>query len=157
MQTNAMETLIGAIVLLITFAFVFYAYQLAGPQNVGGGYSVVAEFDRADGLAVGADVRVSGIKVGTVTAMRLNDETFGAYVTMTLDSSVSLPEDTSARIASNGLLGQQYVSLEPGGEEATLQETGEISITSGSVDLMRLISQFIFSGPSSKSQGNAQK
>ncbi len=145
MRSNIMETLIGAVVLAITFAFVLYAYQVAGPKGIGGGYEVVAHFDRVDGLAIGADVRVSGIKVGSVTRMELEKERFGAIVIMELDRDIPLPEDTSASITSSGILGQQYISLEPGGEEGTLEESGEISITSGSIDLMKLIGQFIFS------------
>ena len=144
MRTNIFETIVGAIVLLVSISFVIYAYQIAGPRAISG-YQIYAQFDRVDGLALGADVRVSGIRVGSVSDMSLDNDVFGAKVTITLQNSVKLPEDTSARITSSGILGQAYVALEPGGAEENLTEGSEITITSGSVDLMSLISRVIFS------------
>ncbi len=143
MQGNIVETLIGAVVLVVAGVFFVYAYRTAG-LSASRGYEVVAEFDRVDGLALGADVRLAGIKVGSVSAMRLDPDNFSALVSMDLDPAYRLPEDTSARITSAGLLGQQYISLTPGGAEDALENGSEISVTTGAVDLMGLIGRFIF-------------
>src|SRR5689334_13773235 len=109
MQNNsAVETLIGAAVIAIAVAFLTFAYSSTG-------YEVTAKFNRADGVNVGTDVRLSGIKVGTVARMALDPMTYNAVVTIALQSNVKLPDDSSARITSEGLLGNQYISIEPGG------------------------------------------
>ncbi len=144
MGGNLVETLIGAIVLVVAALFLFFAYSRTDVRTVAG-YEVIAKFDRVDGLAIGSDVRMSGIKIGTVTDQELDKETFLAVVRMTIDSSVQLPEDSSAKIASEGLLGGNYLSLEPGGAEEVIEPGGEIKYTQGSIDLVSLLGQAIFS------------
>ena len=95
--------------------------------------------------ANGSDVRLSGIKIGTVVSQRLNAETYQAVVTLDLARDVKIPDDTSAKIASDGLLGGSYVALTPGGSPDYLTDGGEIMFTQGAVDLMSLIGQAVFS------------
>ncbi len=147
MQGNVIETIIGAVVLLVAGFFVTYAYRVAGVSS-STGYVVSAQFDRVDGLALGSDVRMSGIKIGTVTEMSLDRESYQARVEMTIFSDVRLYEGTAAKITSAGLLGSQYISLDPGGGEEPIASGGEITDAIGTVDLMSLISKFIFSGNS---------
>jgi phospholipid/cholesterol/gamma-HCH transport system substrate-binding protein len=144
MQSNLVETLIGTIVVAVAALFLFYGYTTSGMRS-SAGYKVTAEFSGVDGLANGSDVRLSGIKVGTVVSQQLNSETYQAVVTLDLARDVKIPDDTSAKIASDGLLGGSYVSLTPGGSPDYLADGGEIMFTQGSVDLMGLIGQAVFS------------
>ena len=154
MQSNLVETLIGTIVVLIAGAFLFYGYSTAGIRS-SNGYQVSAEFSRVDGLTNGSDVRMSGIKIGTVVAQRLDPKNYQAVVDMSLDSGVKIPDDSNAKITSEGLLGSNYVSIVPGGSETYLANGDEIMFTQGSVDLMGLIGQALFSTDSGK-KGESQ-
>ena len=151
MQSNVVETIIGAVVLLITILFVAYAYRVAGSTSQAG-YVITADFDRVDGLTLGADVRLSGIKVGSVTAMTLNPESYEASVEMTINPNIKLYDGTAVKITSAGLLGSQYVSLDPGGGSELLSDGSEITDAVGTVDLMSLIGRFIFNGGGGQEQ-----
>jgi len=150
MQSNFVETLIGAIVVVIAGVFLFYGYTTSGMRSETG-YEVTAEFNRVDGLATGSDVRLSGIKVGTVVSQSIDPKNYKAVVTMNLASDVKIPDDSSAKITSEGLLGSNYVALTPGGSEDYLEDGSEIDFTQGSVDLMGLIGQAVFSATGNKS------
>ncbi len=147
MTRNFLETILGAVVLAVAVAFFFYAYQSnhAGSSD---GYDLLAQFDRVDGLDNGADVRIGGIKVGSVTEQTLDPESYRAQVNFTVQSNVELPLDTSAAIMSDGLLGGKYLSLEPGGDIDMLEAGDEITLTQSSVRLEDLIGQLIYSGGS---------
>lgn len=144
MQSNIVETLVGAVVIAIAAGFLVYGFSMADIRG-SNGYTVTAAFDRVDGLANGSDVRMSGIKVGTVIGQRLDPQTYQAVVVLSLRPEIKLPTDSNARITSEGLLGGNYVSIMPGGSEDYLAEGEEIMFTQGSVDLMGLIGQAIFS------------
>lgn len=144
MQSNLVETLIGTLVVAVAAVFLFYGYGASGMRS-SAGYRVDAAFSAIDGLANGADVRVSGIKVGTVVHQNLDPETFQAVVTLDIAPNVKLPDDSSAKITSEGLLGGSYISVTPGGSEEYLADGSEIMFTQGSVDLMSLIGQAVFS------------
>lgn len=141
MKHNLVETLIGAVVLAAAGAFLAFAYTNTDMGSVRG-YEISARFNRVDGLTIGSDVRLSGIKVGTVVKQDLDKNTYQAIVHMTIDNSVKLPEDTFARITSEGLLGSNYLSLDPGGSDVFLKPGDEITQTQGAVDLLGLISKF---------------
>ena len=106
---------------------------------------VSAEFDNIDGVAVGSDVRVAGIKIGTVTGQSLNPKSYQARIDMVINPGIVLAEDTSAKVTSEGLLGSKFVALEPGGADTKLAEGSVISYTQGAVDIWSLISQAMFS------------
>ena len=146
MKSSVVETLVGAIIIAVAALFFLYAYKTAGlGGGVGVGYHVSAEFDNIDGVAVGSDVRVAGIKIGTVIGQSLNPKSYQARIDMILQPQVTLAEDTSAKITSEGLLGSKFVSLEPGGADQKLVEGSIISYTQGAVDIWSLISQAMFS------------
>lgn len=145
MKSSLVETLVGAAVILIAGFFLFYMYSSTGHSAGSGQYSITAEFDHIDGLPMGADVRLSGIKVGTVTGQKLDLESYRAIVSFSISNGVKLPKDTNAKIASKGLLGGAYVTLDPGGDEELLAEGGHILYTQSSIDLMGLIGKAIFS------------
>lgn len=155
MGRNLVETLMGAVVLVVAIGFLFFAYETAGMKKVEG-YEVVAKFDRVDGLTEGSDVRMSGIKVGTVTSQQLDPETYLAVVKISVSPKVKLPTDSSAQIASDGLLGDKYLSLTPGAEEEMLKSGGLIEHTQGSVDIVSLVGRLIFS-QTEKGEGDAKK
>ncbi len=153
------EILTGALVLVVALAFLAYAVMHSG-RSVGSGYLVKASFGHIDGLAVGGDVRIAGVKVGTVTDEQLDPKTFSAVVSMMIRDDVHLPKDTGASITSESLLGGKYISLSPGGDEADLKPGQTITITQSSVSLEELLGKFIFSVTSlnnSKSSGGDQQ
>lgn len=144
MSRNIIETIMGGVVLLVAAAFVVIAFE-GGSVSRDSGYTVMAEFDNASGLSPGAEVRMSGVKIGVVTSQRLDPQSYFAVVAMTVDETVRLPKDTSARILADGLLGSNFVSLEPGGDEETIEPGGEITFTQGSINVVDLLGRFIFS------------
>jgi phospholipid/cholesterol/gamma-HCH transport system substrate-binding protein len=154
MTHNLVETLIGAVVLVGAGAFLTFAYTNTDARRVHG-YEITARFNRVDGLTNGSDVRLSGIKVGTVTGQDLDRKTYQAVVRMSIDPSVKLPEDTFAKITSSGLLGNNYLALDPGGSDEYLKPGDQITQTQGSVDLLGLISKF--GGSAKKSDSDDKK
>lgn len=143
MESRLVETLIGAAVLAIAGLFFAFAYSSADVQS-GNGYNLMARFDNAGGVAPGTDIRVSGIKVGTVTKVALNPVSYRAEATLNITGNIELPDDSSAKVTSDGLLGGSYLAIEPGGGLDMLEDGGEIAYTQGSVDLMSLIGKAIF-------------
>ena len=144
MGKNLIETLMGAVVIAVAAIFMLFAYSKADVGAVDG-YTVKAKFDRIDGINVGGDVRLSGIKVGTVIDEVLDPETYFAIVTLSIKDGIKLPTDTSAACTSSGLLGSKYLNLSPGADETMIPEGGEIETTQGCIDLFALLGQMIFS------------
>ncbi|MGE3142222.1 MAG: MlaD family protein [Hyphomonadaceae bacterium] len=143
MSERLAETILGAIVAAI--AVVFFVFASAQAKQGGGaanGVDYVARFQRVDGVSVGSDVRVSGVKVGVVKTIALDPTTYMAKLTLSIDSNVHVLDDSVARIASDGLLGGAYVSIEPTGLDP-LPPGGEIVNTQGSVDLLTLLASAV--------------
>ena len=151
MHRNIIETVMGGVVLLVAAGFVVLAFQ-SGAVSTNAGYRVTAQFDNASGLAPGSEVRMAGVKIGTVTSQRLDPETFFAVVAMDIQSDIKLPLDTSARILADGLLGASFVALEPGGEEDSIPPDGQINFTQGSINVVDLLGRFIFSAADAAGQ-----
>ena len=152
MRRSPIETLVGALVIAVAVLFFVFAYNTAQVETVEG-YAVTAKFDRIDGIQRGSDVRMSGIKIGTVLDYRIDPETFLAVVSMSIESDIELPMDSSVSITSDGLLGDKYLSLTPGGDEEAIPDGGEIEITQGAIDLISMIGQLIFSQTGSEGGG----
>ena len=149
MGRNIVETIVGALVLVVACVFVVYAFSKsdrAGPD----GYELVARFGRIDGLKRGADVTLSGVKVGSVSGFSLDPKTYQAVVRLNVSSNVELPADTHAKIVSESLLGGMVVVLEPGGDRTMLKSGGEIEHTQDAIPLTELIAKFMFGGTESK-------
>ena len=144
------ETILGAIVAVVAIGFFAFAAAQAGQTTGSEGYDLTARFQRIDGINVGSDVRISGVKVGVVRAVALDNETYLARVTMVVNNGVTVPDDSTARIASDGLLGGAYVAIEPGSMDP-IPAGGEILNTQGSVDLLTLFSSMA-GGSQSSSQ-----
>jgi phospholipid/cholesterol/gamma-HCH transport system substrate-binding protein len=153
MKTNSVETAVGAVVILIAAAFFTFAYTTSGIGKGSGGYSLIAEFDNADGIGVGSDVRMSGVKIGTVTGQRLDTTTYQAVLDLSIDPDLKLPDDSSAKVTSEGLLGSKFIALEPGGSAETLKAGDRIAYTQGAIDIWSLVSQFMFDSSSNNSGG----
>lgn len=145
MASSATETVIGAVVLAVAGGFLVYAANTADVA-AGGGYPVLAKFRKAEGLNVGGDVRIAGVKVGTVSGMELDPTTYNAVLTLSVRSGIELPDDSSAKIASASLLGDSYVAIEPGGSEYMIEPGGEITYTQGSFSIGDAIGRFIHGG-----------
>jgi len=124
--------------------FLVFAYSKSGTRSVAG-YELIGKFNRVDGLTEGSDVRLSGIKIGTVTRQVLDPKSYLAVVTMTIKPEIKLPKDSSAQVSSDGLLGDKYLSLQPGADDEMLKPGGEIEHTQGSVDLISLVGRMMFS------------
>jgi phospholipid/cholesterol/gamma-HCH transport system substrate-binding protein len=143
MKGNLFEALIGAVVLAVAAVFLVVAFSTTD-VGVVDGYEVTATFDRVDGVNAGADVRMSGIKIGTVTKLELDPQTFLARATLNIDSAVELPSDSSAEITTEGLLGGKYMAIVPGGAEDVISDGGRIQFTQSSLSLEGLIGRFGF-------------
>lgn len=141
---GALEIVTGAAVLVVAAGFLAYAVAHSG-RSVGSGYTLYAQFDHIDGLTLGSDVRIAGVKVGTVTSEAIDPRTFVAKVAMSVNDDIHLPKDTGAEIDSESLLGGKYINLSPGGDEAKLKPGQTITVTQSSISLEQLLGKFIFS------------
>jgi phospholipid/cholesterol/gamma-HCH transport system substrate-binding protein len=144
MKSNTFEAIVGAVVIFLAVVFLFVGFssmKLKKSNN----YNLSALFNRIDGIKLGSDVRMSGIKIGTVTKQELDNSTFEAKVFMSIDSKISIPDDSSAKITTDGLLGGNYISIEPGGSDIYLSNNEEIFFTQGAVDLIGLVGEALFS------------
>ena len=147
MGKKGIEVLVGVFVLLGMLGLAFLAMKAANLGSVGGGdtYTVVARFDNIGGLKARAPVRSAGVTVGRVTKIALDNKTFQGVVTMELDRTFQFPKDSSAKILTSGLLGDQYLGLEPGGDDQNLQPGDTVAQTQSAVVLENLIGQFLTS------------
>jgi phospholipid/cholesterol/gamma-HCH transport system substrate-binding protein len=145
MGRKGIETLVGAFVLLGMVALVFLALQAANLGSFEGGdtYTLRAEFDNIGGLKTRAPVRSAGVNVGRVTSIGLDPVTYRGVVTMQVRQGFEFPKDTSAKILTSGLLGDQYIGLEPGPSEEMLTDGQRITQTQSAVVLENLIGQFL--------------
>lgn len=143
MRQNILEILMGTMVLIFAVTLLIFAYT-SNKSSITKGYPVTAKFDRIDGLVVGSDVKMSGIKVGTISNVMLDPQTYLAVVTMTLNPTVKLPTDTAAEVSSEGILGGKFMALVPGGADEILPPHGEILYTQSSVNLESLIGKVMF-------------
>lgn len=144
MASNAAETLIGAAVLVLAGGFIVYGAQNANVGSVGSGYyDVKAGFRKASGISSGADVRVSGVKVGSVSGLELDTESYRAIASLSICEDVQLPDDSVVTITSDGLLGGSYIAIDPGASDFFTEPGGELTNTQGSVDLIEMLSKAV--------------
>lgn len=154
MRRSVVETVLGAVVLVVAGTFLVFSYKTANIKKVSG-YEIYAEFSGIGGLAAGDDVQMSGVKVGTVTGVALNPANYLARVSMSIDPNIKLPDDTTALISSESLLGGKYLALEPGSSEDILAAGGRVMFTQAPQNLEQLLGKFIFSMQGSKDGANA--
>lgn len=148
MNRKSIDLLVGVFVLLGFAALLFLALKAGNLAsfNLGGGdsYAVTARFDNIGGLKVRAPVKSAGVVIGRVTDIRFDDKEYVAQVTMSLDKRYAFPKDSSAKILTSGLLGEQYVGLAPGAEADNLAAGAKITMTQSAVVLENLIGQFLY-------------
>lgn len=154
MRNETVETLIGAIVIVVAAVFVVFTYRTTG-QTVSG-YELTTKMPRVDGIAVGTDVKLAGVKIGSVSKLVLDPKDYRVSVHMDLQPSVQIPDDSSALVTQAGLLGSSYISISPGGSDTMLKPGGEIKNAQGAIDMMGLISKFANSGSSESAPQSAQ-
>lgn len=150
MSESRAEVLAGGAVLAVAVGFLVFAAQGAGITGSGGSYPLTASFRSVEGVQVGTDVRLAGVKVGSVTALTLNPQTFYADATISVRNGIELPDDSSILISSEGLLGGNFVEIVPGGSADNLAPGGEILDTQGAVSLITLLLKFVGGGDSDK-------
>jgi len=152
-RENIGEAIVGLLVVILAVWFVIFAWNRTGGGQKAGSIHVTAIFPNASGVTPGTDVRVAGLKIGTVQNLALDPQSYQVKVEMALDPATKLPADSSASITSEGLLGSTFVAMNPGGSPTPLKNGDTITDTQGSMDLMALIGQFINRPPGDKPAG----
>ena len=143
MSEHTTEVIVGAGVLAAAIGFVVYAGQISGFSNASATYPLEASFRSLEGVSVGTDVRLAGVKVGTVSEVELNTETFRADTTVSVSRDVEIPDDSAIIIASEGLLGGNFVEIVPGGSPFYFESGDTIEDTQGAVSLVSLLLKFV--------------
>jgi phospholipid/cholesterol/gamma-HCH transport system substrate-binding protein len=143
MGRTLIETIMGAVVLAVAGFFLAFAWRHAGMEEVKG-YSLTAQFAGIGGLETGADVRINGIKVGTVASQSLDPVSYNAVVILTIAQDIRLPADTTATIAAEGLLGGKYIKLIPGRAKARLPDGGQLAKTKDYKSIEEMVGELIF-------------
>jgi phospholipid/cholesterol/gamma-HCH transport system substrate-binding protein len=143
-KRNVSELIAGAVVLAVAIGFLGYAVANTG-VGPSSGYVLHARFDHIDGIAGGSDVRVAGVKVGSVIDARIDPQTYQAVVTFTMAKTIQLPDDSSVVVTSDGLLGGKFLAVAPGGDSKMLAAGGTVQITQSALSLEDLLGKFIFS------------
>ena len=143
MNKKPVETIMGLIVLVIAGLFLFFAYRVSDLQVVKG-YTVSAHFLKVGGLTIGSDVRINGIKVGTVISQKLNPDDYVAEIKMSLAPDLKLPKDSVAVIAGDGLMGNKFVKIEPGKDKEFLADGDELTHTKDFKTLEDMVGEIIF-------------
>ena len=143
MSENTTEVFVGGAVLAVALGFLVYAGQATGLSGAQGEYELAASFRSADGVDVGTDVRMAGVKVGRVTGIELDPGTYRASTVFTVQEGIEVPDDSAVSISSEGLLGGNYVEILPGGSPFYFEAGDEIEFTQGSVSLVSLLMKFV--------------
>lgn len=146
MSHSTTEVAVGGAVLALAIGFAVYAGQIAGVGGGGAGYPLSASFRSAEGVSLGSDVRLAGVKVGTVTGIDLDPQTFRAVTRFTVQDGIELPDDSSIVISSEGLLGGNFVEILPGGSPFNYEAGDEVLDTQGAVSLISLLLKFVAGG-----------
>ena len=149
MKGNVLESVIGAVVLVIAAFCVYFAYISSG-EKIKGGYILTARFDDVSGLTNGSDVKLNGIKVGIVRSLKLDDN-YQAKVELLLRDEIKIPSDSSVSVTTDGLMGNKFVAISTGFSDKKLKPNEEIEITRSAVNLEKLIDKFaVGSNPKSE-------
>jgi len=142
---NVSETLIGAIVVAVAIGFIIFAYMRTGTGSLSG-YELLARLPQVDGLGVGTDVRLAGIKIGSISDLTLDPKTYMATVHISIREDIKIPTDSSLKVTSAGILGSSYLAITPGGDEAVMKPGAIFANAQGSIDVMSLVGRFIGGG-----------
>lgn len=143
MSHHVGEVIAGGVVVVAAAGFLLYASQYGGVGVQAGTYPLSASFRSAEGVAIGTDIRLAGVKIGTVTGLELDQQTYRAEATFAIDDGVELPDDTAATVASEGLLGGTFIEMLPGGSEFVYAPGDQILDTESSVSIISLLLKFV--------------
>ncbi len=143
MSGSRTEILVGGVVLAAAIGFVVYTAQATGAGARAGGYELTASFRSLEGVGPGTDIRLAGVKVGTVSDVTLNQDTYRADMVMAIREGINIPDDSAVLIASEGLLGGSFVEIDPGGSPFNFEPGAEIEDTQGAVSLISLLLRFV--------------
>ena len=143
MNKKPVETIMGIVVLLVAFLFLVFAYRVSDLQVVKG-YEINAKFLKVGGLNVGSDVRINGIKIGTVTAQKLSPDDYMVNVVLSISPNIKLPVDSSVSITNDGLMGNKFVKIEPGKSRSFLKNGDSIDDTKDFKTLEDMVGEIIF-------------
>lgn len=146
MSESRTEILVGGVVLAVAIGFLVYAGKTTGMTRAGSAYELSANFRSADGISIGTDVRLAGVKVGRVTRIDLDPATYRANTVFTVQDAIRVPDDSAVSISSEGLLGGNFVEILPGGSPFFFEPGDEIEFTQGSVSLVSLLMKFVSGG-----------
>jgi len=150
MSNNVIETFIGALVIVVAGFFLHFAYKTTDINLDQDSYYLIAKFDKADGISLGGDVKIGGVKIGKIYDISLDEKSYMAIVTVAVKESIKLPLDSSAEIISSGLIGDKYISLTPGSDDEFLGNNDIIQFTQSSISIESLIGKFIFDSGNKK-------
>jgi phospholipid/cholesterol/gamma-HCH transport system substrate-binding protein len=145
MSRNIAETLMGGMVLAVAVWFFFNAYKGRGGDDSTAVTHLSAEFNDVTGIGIGSDVRIGGVKIGTVESISLNEQTYQAKIDFSVRSGITIPNDSDAAIVGESLLGGKFLAINPGGSEDALADGGKIEFTQSSISLEQLLGKFVFS------------
>lgn len=143
MRENTTEVIVGGIVLAVALGFLTYTVRATGYGSGGSNYDLTASFRSVEGITTGTDIRLAGVKIGTVSAISLNPETFRGDTVFSIGTDTVIPDDSAAVIASEGLLGGNFVEIVPGGSLGNFEKGAEIEDTQGAVSLISLLLKFV--------------
>lgn len=145
MKQGTFETMIGVMVLAVAMIFFIFAYKTSNYSNLDKGYHIVANFQNIDGILEGADVKLSGIKIGSVHNIALDKDTYYAAVQLQINDNISIPKDSSAIVSTSGLLGGKYIKITPGASDDIIKENGKIRFTQSALNIEELIGKLMYS------------
>lgn len=144
-MSNRLETLTGLVIVLISLGFIGYTVTKTDSGGASGGYQTSALFSDVSGVNEGADVRMSGVKIGSVSSVGIDPVSYQAEVTLSIKKDVKIPTDSALKIASDGILGGAYLAVSPGAEDTTLAAGDQFLYTQSAVNLTELLSRAVFS------------
>ena len=156
MSHSKVEVVMGAAVLAVAAGFAFYAAKGAGLGAGSASYPLTASFRSVQGISAGTDVRLAGVKIGSITELKLNPQTYFADAVISVQKGIELPVDSAILISQDGLLGGSYVEVVPGGLPDVLQAGDEIEDTQGAVSIVSLMMKFAGGSGDSSSEGSVE-
>ena len=145
MKQGAIETIIGLLIIALAASFFFYVYKISGSSKTIDAYSVSANFENIEGLTMGSDVKLSGIKIGYVEDVTLEKDTFFAKITLRIDRAVEIPKDSRVIVSTSGLIGNKYIRINPGASDIMLNEGDKFVYTQSSLNVEDLIAKLMYS------------
>lgn len=146
MSENRLEIAVGGVVLALAVGFAVFLAQSTGLSGSSSSYPISASFRSAEGISVGTDIRLAGVKIGTISDLKLNSETYRAESILSVKNDVRIPDDSALAVTSEGLLGGSFIEVIPGASLDYLEAGDEIIDTQGSVSLIQLLLKFVSSG-----------